>query len=626
VKARTFAVLGALGALAASLRRRRSVVPVPQPALLPPAPLREPDSVETPGPALPADVPESAAEAEVGTDPAAAPDADAREAETQAPVPPAVSERRPLAGPAAAALVAAPPPEPIESDDVATDAGLPGGWEVVVPAPRHAERTEPLRGISEIRRFFRTNDVPIWFVSATAFNLLGIDRWVRRFTYVNYYDSFQGNHPNVFVPHHQEPPTFESIEEINAYLLSHKQVIDRIHSEGGGKALFLMFDEKVEKLAREAGLEVAFPSASLRTRLDSKIETTRLGNDAGVPSVPNVLGRARSYEGLVSLARGADLGIDLVVQTPYGDSGQTTFFIDSRGDWDDHAGKLVDEHLKVMKRISCREAAIEGVITRHGTLVGPLMTELTGFPELTPYGGGWCGNDVFATALTERHRVQARDYTQRMGERLRQEGYRGYFELDFLADVDGGELYLGELNPRVTGASSMTNVTAVAYGDMPLFLFHLLEFMDVDYEINVEDLNEAWAKPSAIDEWSQFILKDTADKVEVITEAPQSGIWRLDPSVPGGIRYVRRETDWHTVADENEAFYLRIAEEGGYRYPGADIGILVTRGRLQTDDHELTDRAHTWITGIKKQFSTTPIPASDSAPIPEPEPFSFKML
>ena len=119
------------------------------------------------------------------------------------------------------------------------------------------------------------------------------------------------------------------------------------------------------------------------------------------------------------------------------------------------------------------------------------MTELTGFPELTPYGGGWCGNDVFATALTERHRQQAREYTQRMGERLREEGYRGYFELDFLADIDSGELYLGELNPRVTGASSMTNVTAVAYGDMPLFLFHLLEFTDVDYEIDVDALNDA---------------------------------------------------------------------------------------------------------------------------------------
>ena len=181
-----------------------------------------------------------------------------------------------------------------------------------------------------------------------------------------------------------------------------------------------------------------------------------------------------------------------------------------------------------MKRIDPREAAIEGVITRHGTLVGPLMTELAGFPELTPYGGGWCGNDVFPTALSERHRELARRYTQAMGERLREEGYRGYFELDFLADADSGELYLGELNPRVTGASSMTNVTAVAYGDMPLFLFHLLEFMDVDYEIDVDALNREWSHPSAVDAWSQFILKQTEETVELITRAPTTGIWRTD--------------------------------------------------------------------------------------------------
>ena len=126
------------------------------------------------------------------------------------------------------------------------------------------------------------------------------------------------------------------------------------------------------------------------------------------------------------------------------------------------------------------------------------MTELTGFPELTPYGGGWCGNDVFATRA---HRAAppagARGTRSGWASGCAQEGYRGYFELDFLADIDSGELYLGELNPRVTGASSMTNVTAVAYGDMPLFLFHLLEFMDVDYEIDVDELNERVGAPAA---------------------------------------------------------------------------------------------------------------------------------
>src|SRR5262249_56742735 len=60
-------------------------------------------------------------------------------------------------------------------------------------ARKHAGANGALRGISEIRRFFRTNETPVSFVSATAFNLLGIDRWVRRFEYVNFYDSFDGH-------------------------------------------------------------------------------------------------------------------------------------------------------------------------------------------------------------------------------------------------------------------------------------------------------------------------------------------------------------------------------------------------------------------------------------------------
>ena len=94
------------------------------------------------------------------------------------------------------------------------------------------------------------------------------------------------------------------------------------------------------------------------------------------------------------------LGTDLVVQTPYGDSGKTTFFIKSEADWDQYAEDIVGEQLKVMKRIDNKAAAVEACITRHGTIVGPFMTDLTGYPELTPYKGGWCGNDLFPEALT----------------------------------------------------------------------------------------------------------------------------------------------------------------------------------------------------------------------------------
>jgi hypothetical protein len=158
---------------------------------------------------------------------------------------------------------------------------------------------------------------------------------------------------------------------------------------------------------------------------------------------------------------------------------------------------------------------------------------------------------------------------------------------------------------------------------MPLFLFHLLEFMDVDYEIDVAELNERWAQVHNLDEWTQFILKQTEDVTELITRAPASGIWSMHDG--GAISFARRDTDWHTVTDESEAFYLRIASTGQYRYPGADLGILVTRGRFMDAEHELLDRARSWITGVKDQFASVP-PGADTPPLVKPEPFGFKML
>ena len=478
------------------------------------------------------------------------------------------------------------------------------------------------RGVSDLRNFFRTNERPIYFVSPTAFNLLGLDRWVRSFRYVCYYDSFDGGHPNVFVPADRRAPEFESIEDICNYLLRHPEVASMMRAEGnGGLVTFVMFDRQTEELAARLGLRVAHPPAELRHRLDSKIVTTQLGNAAGVPSVPNVLGRAASYPELLALAAGAGLGTDLVVQMPYGDSGKTTFFIRTEADWTASAAKepLSSQELKIMRRIEHRAIAVEAVLTRHGTLVGPLMNDITGHPELTPYRGGWAGNDYPAT-LTTGQKLRARQLTRQLGDQLAGQGYLGFFEVDYLVDTGTGELYLGELNPRISGISSVTNVTAGAYADMPLFLFHLLEYLDLDYVIDVDEINDRWAQESAVDVWSQIIIKETSPAVDLLTGAPRSGIYTLAPD--GSADFRRPAHDWHGIVRESEAFFLRILAPGDFRYRGADLGALVTRGRLQTDDNRLEGRCLDWITGIRGRFDGTPVvPLQSPAPVRE----SFKM-
>jgi biotin carboxylase len=364
-----------------------------------------------------------------------------------------------------------------------------------------------------------------------------------------------------------------------------------------------MFDETTEKLAEELGLEIALPPASLRKRLDSKIVTTQLADEAGVRSVPNALGNAASYEELRAIATEFGLGQDLVVQTPYGDSGRTTFFISSEKDWQDCEEKLVDTELKIMKRINHLPGTVEAVATRCGTLVGPIQTDITGYEELTPYKGGWCGNDIYPGSVASTQQEKIREMAKAMGDRLYAEGYRGTFCLDFLLDTDDQEVYLGEINPRVSGASPLTNLVTSKYGGAPLMLFHLLEFMDVDFEFDLEQVQSRWAD---FDGWTQLVLKQTEDKTERITRAPLSGIWRMDENEK--IHFVRRSIDWHNVADENEAFYLRVYSAGDYRYHGADMGILITRGRMQSDDRRLLRRGTKWAAAIQAEFASEPLP------------------
>jgi hypothetical protein len=160
-----------------------------------------------------------------------------------------------------------------------------------------------LRGIAEIRHFFRTNTTPVYFVGATPFNLLGLDRWVRNFDYVTYYDAWDGQHPRVFTPKDKPYIEFESGEEINNYLLTHPEVreyMSRGVADGvRPKIALVFFDEETERICTDLGCDLILPSAALREHLDSKIVTTRLGDEAGAPSVPNILTSVNSWAELV---------------------------------------------------------------------------------------------------------------------------------------------------------------------------------------------------------------------------------------------------------------------------------------------------------------------------------------
>ncbi|HXV63617.1 MAG TPA: biotin carboxylase, partial [Vicinamibacteria bacterium] len=112
--------------------------------------------------------------------------------------------------------------------------------------------------------------------------------------------------------------------------------------------------------------------------------------------------------------------------------------------------------------------------------------------------------------------------------------------------------------------------------------------------------------------WSQLVIKFCEDSVEYVSAAPSTGVWRMEGD--GSLSYVRMQTHRRTAESESEAFFLRITRPGDYFYEGADLGILVTPGRLMTDDFRLNDRAKAWVRGIRAQFASRPLEAKETEP------------
>lgn len=100
--------------------------------------------------------------------------------------------------------------------------------------------------------------------------------------------------------------------------------------------------------------------------------------------------------------------------------------------------------------------------------------------------------------------------------------------------------------------------------------------------------------------WGQLIMSETSPDLELFTATPRTGMWRLNHD--GRVSFARQGNDWATMLDESEAFYMRVAAPGDLRCEGAQLGVLVTRGHLQTDDYQLTERGRRWMPRSQREL------------------------
>lgn len=462
---------------------------------------------------------------------------------------------------------------------------------------------------SELVDVLRRIEQPIFYLNRPSILLGGVEKWFSNMYSVQLHNAWGMQSDRTFIP--SKPPTHQlSHTDATNWLLKNAEVQRFIREKTPlgftPKIVSFLHDETTEQLCASLGYDIMSPPVALRKQFDSKIFTTQLSEAAGIQNVPHIIVEASTPTEIWTQAQSAELGNRLVLQTAYGEGGLGTYFVSSTADIEALPKSVLHQPLKVMKHISHRAFAVEAVILPQGEVVlGPLLREIVGPPEVSIFAGSSSGLEYSPDFISEHLRDAVSHMVTTYGAELSQLGYLGLFEVDILQDLNSGELFFGESNPRFSGCAMVSNAVTAELWGIPLYALHLYTFLGIQEVIDISDFNSRLHGHSSHSRWANVLVRHIDPKPDLVISAPQTGTYAFNPD--GTLTFHHVTTDWFQLKDSDEVFYMSYRTAGNIRVCGDDIGTLVMRTHALDDAGNLTAEAKTLVQQVMLGYVTKPL-------------------
>lgn len=278
---------------------------------------------------------------------------------------------------------------------------------------------------------------------------------------------------------------------------------------------------------------------------ENKVKFRRLLEEIGV-SVPP--GRIKKPQNLHYGHLMNSLGLPFVIQHPTRGGGKGTFFVQNKNDFKHALKKLririkegrelpakAPEEVIVTRFIKGPSPSVTGCVTRHGILSTCPQIQILDIPELfNPERGSglFCGHD-WDYHLSEKVENQAYDIVEKVGKYFQSQEYKGIFGLDFVMDTVGAyhdtpKLYVTEANPRLLATFPTITMVQLENNEPPIIAFHLLEYLNIDYDTDVAEINQLMRRPK---QGAQMFLHNLTGRWARNYGEIRPGAYRLNPKL-----------------------------------------------------------------------------------------------
>lgn len=369
------------------------------------------------------------------------------------------------------------------------------------------------------------------------------------------------------------------------------------NNPGGINILVYKTSLKMEKICKENNWRLIAPSARFGKKfLENKINFRRILEELKVPVPP---GKIVSIKNLHYGHLMNKYGLPFVIQHPTKGGGKGTFFIYCKEDFEKVYKNLknpVKEEFEekeekpakeviVAKYIQGPSPSLTGCVTRYGILSTNLQHQILDIPELyNPEKGSglFCGHDWASSNFSEEINQQAYEIVNKVGNYFKSLGYKGIFGLDFVLDEETKKLYVTETNPRLLGSFPTISMIQVYNNEPPILAFHILEYLDIDYQIDLETINQQMRKKKP---GAQMILHNLTGKWSKIKKTLKAGIYQLDNNK---LKYLRPGYKFQHLENDSEFLLTEgILVKGSPLSPNRRLGRVITQSSVLQDYNQL---------------------------------------
>ena len=248
--------------------------------------------------------------------------------------------------------------------------------------------------------------------------------------------------------------------------------------------------------------------------------------------------------------------------------------------------------LVVSKKIkNAQERSVQCVATRYGVFVGPLQKQIIAHPLLAnlnvPNGDKFCGIEVSSNDAHAASYSEIKETAEKIGQELISLGYKGIFGLDCLVD-DSGNVFVLEINPRITGATPLQTMLYRKDIDIPFYLLHILELTNAEYKIDDMSLPEVYPDGALL------VVHAHNNKTQIVAKSVRSGLY------DDRLHYRKAAIQFDEASRDKQVLLQRYIPLTFKLKPGGRTACVFTNYTVLNTDDALSEEAISIISRVQE--------------------------